>query len=473
MYGYGTCKDEESRTRTSDFAKLIQRLIHDLQQAKQLSRQDSRLSTDSKTTSRNIDTIATMLGGNLVAPAPIAEHGPGGDDSELYDGNGDKVDPALSKAPSVSKTPTVASHLTKHVPILPPKNTTQTISEEMAEKITHANLKRHRNSIAVDADAIPAELRWHPDPKPIPTGTDGDYDSTVATMGHLEVVQQREAIKPDADKGSNPAFSKPSEVKHTQHVSFGKDGFKGIPEEWAIELQKQFSVEITQLPSSNVTGYTGKIPFVLQTLRDLLVDKGGMSTIGIFRIAPEQKENDQAKADIDKGLLLSMSAPRDEDGKLIFEYEVHVVSNLIKVWLRELPTPLLHHVNKQRLEACATPEDAIAIMDALPDPFKSVCQYLMDFLSVVASRQAENKMSPQNLAICFCPNLFKGNPNDQMATLVFTQKISKWFTIAIQYRLDNPRQDEDESLQMLYSTESAKLLPAHIPKASAIDNHHF
>eukprot|EP00461_Guttulinopsis_vulgaris_P001594 UN01594 len=63
-------------------------------------------------------------------------------------------------------------------------------------------------------------------------------------------------------------------------------------------------------------------------------------------------ENDKAKDDINKGLLLSKSAKRDEDGKLIFDYEVHVISNLIKVWLRDLPTPLLHHVDRARVEAC-------------------------------------------------------------------------------------------------------------------------
>jgi hypothetical protein len=516
IFGFGTAKDDKSVQRTTEFHKEINRSIVELQSQqlqlqRQLSRKQSSLqsTTSAITNKQNIDALTAFMPMSIVESAETVANEDNNDQINQRDTVGvensiisnnhheatgtttsfisspslittssssnidqyqqqqqqqqhQSRDSTRGSSTTIIHPPTPSMALKTHLPIVQlSKTPLPTTSAEKADKILLSNLKQHEKPITQNPNSIPAELTFAEQPEPKPIGKQ-DYDSTVARLGSLDQFPTRSETSSNADHGSDPNVSKPYKVEHKTHISFGRDGFKGVPAAWIRELQRQFGVPLDQLPSSSVSGYNAKIPFVLQTLRDLLIDKGGLETVGIFRLAPQTQHSDQAKEDIDRGLLLSQSAKRDQDGKLIFDYEVHVISNLIKVWLRDLPTELVRHINLQKVEQCKTEIEAWEIVSLLPEPYLSVCQYLIDFLSVVASHHDINKMPPTNIAICFCPNLYKGNSADPMASLFFTQKLSKWFTLAIQYRIDHPREDMDnqvEELAMLYSTESSEMLP--------------
>eukprot|EP00461_Guttulinopsis_vulgaris_P002789 UN02790 len=177
---------------------MIMRKIHDL--SMQFSRQESRLDLSSQqTTNRNIDAIQAFLPGTSIAEEPLATHpptdpvdGPG----ELYN-DGKIVNSASAVQPRLVASPSVTGGNTQnHIPIMAPKSTAPVIDEALTEKITNANLRRHRNSITIDPDAVPLELRLDKEPHPEPTGTDQDFDNTVAKMGELVVVEERKTIKP-------------------------------------------------------------------------------------------------------------------------------------------------------------------------------------------------------------------------------------------------------------------------------------
>lgn len=105
---------------------------------------------------------------------------------------------------------------------------------------------------------------------------------------------------------------------------------------------------------------------------------------------------------------------------LVDEYrDVHVISSTLKLYLRELPEPLLtttlykewmncvgpHKTEEQRLNAVKE------VLRKLPTSNHENLTYLIQFLSKL-SKHPENKMSSLNIAICIAPNLLWNNEEE-------------------------------------------------------------
>ena len=95
-----------------------------------------------------------------------------------------------------------------------------------------------------------------------------------------------------------------------------------FPDGWA-RINVQFAVPLAALPRTSVRAYEGRIPAVLVMMRKYLVKHGGMDVVGIFRLAPEKDECDRVKKEINSGCFEGCK-------------DVNVMSNLIKVWFREM-----------------------------------------------------------------------------------------------------------------------------------------
>ena len=68
-----------------------------------------------------------------------------------------------------------------------------------------------------------------------------------------------------------------------------------------------------------------------------------------------------------------------------------------QVWFRELPTPVLNALPSETLFYSTTPEQCVEAYMKLPDPQKTILDWLMDLLVDTAKYESVNKMSPQNL----------------------------------------------------------------------------
>jgi hypothetical protein len=104
---------------------------------------------------------------------------------------------------------------------------------------------------------------------------------------------------------------------------------------------------------------------------------------------------------------------------------------MIKVFLRELPSPLFSAIPTETLLRAATEEDCIALIGWLTPPASSIFAWLVDLLVEVARHEAHNKMGLKNLAICTGPNLFSTDENvNPMEALMTSQKsVSALFQI--------------------------------------------
>lgn len=243
------------------------------------------------------------------------------------------------------------------------------------------------------------------------------------SLGVLRILP----AKPNKHKSHDQNINDPNEVKHTRHGYFDPETQKFVgnfPESFKLALNKQFGVPPKQLPSLPVKGYKAKIPVVLINLKKLLKNLGGYDVVGIFRLAPEGKNNEMIKGKINRG--------EEWEEKINDE---NLCANLLKVWFRELPTPIMNEVEQSLIAQSQDVETVAKAVEKFPEPSQSILLWLWDMCVEVAEHVETNKMGAQNLAIVIGPNLFNtdsfANP---MLAMTFSGKVVTFFQRGIEWR---------------------------------------
>ncbi|XP_019386715.1 PREDICTED: rho GTPase-activating protein SYDE2 [Crocodylus porosus] len=145
------------------------------------------------------------------------------------------------------------------------------------------------------------------------------------------------------------------------------------------------------------------------------IEKRGCQVVGLYRLcgsAAVKKELREAFEKDSKAVTLCEN-----------EYpDINVITGVLKDYLRELPSPL---ITKQLYEAVldamvknplkmtasgcendpSDSEHTVALLDCLQEVEKATLKVLLDHLKLVASYHEVNKMTCQNLAVCFGPVL--------------------------------------------------------------------
>ncbi|XP_061594653.1 rho GTPase-activating protein SYDE2 isoform X2 [Cololabis saira] len=145
------------------------------------------------------------------------------------------------------------------------------------------------------------------------------------------------------------------------------------------------------------------------------IEKRGCQVVGLYRLC--------GSAAVKKELREAFE--RDSYAVELCENtypDINVITGVLKDYLRELPYPL---INKPLYEAVlesmagrplkmgaagcendqADTEHTVGLLDNLPDVERMTLRTLLDHLKLVASYQELNKMTCQNLAVCFGPVL--------------------------------------------------------------------
>lgn len=109
----------------------------------------------------------------------------------------------------------------------------------------------------------------------------------------------------------------------------------------------------------------------------------------------------------------------------------------IKIWFRDLPTPILNAIPQETIMNFSSSEDCVAAYHQLPEPQKTLLDWLLDFLTSVSQNSEINKMTAQNLgihlfiiinnfkAIVIAPNLYDISTPNPMEGLVLSQKCAQ------------------------------------------------
>jgi len=239
------------------------------------------------------------------------------------------------------------------------------------------------SSLSEPADA-PAVRR-------LPSVAPASSSSDRKLIGDLKIYEAGPAAAPKRASTHQVVM-----VRRNAHVSYDSKSkrYLGLPAEWEKELKKQFGLPPTLVEKEEVEGYQAPIPSILIFMKQYLFVNGGLETQGIFRLAPDADECSRVKAALDVGKFSKTT-------------DINVMSNRIKVWFRDLPHPILGVVNSEAITLCATGEQAVQLLDAFPEPNRSIMFWLIDMCVEVAENCDTNKMPPKNLAIVIAPNLFR------------------------------------------------------------------
>jgi hypothetical protein len=137
------------------------------------------------------------------------------------------------------------------------------------------------------------------------------------------------------------------------------------------------------------------------------IEKYGISTVGVYRIGGTMSKVTRLKEKLDKDLDTT-NLDADE-----WSSDISNVTSVLKLWLRELPEPLLTmQLHQGFLDAAKIDNDRLRHIrlhervNDLPDANYATLKYFMGHLHKIVQCEAQNSMSIGNLAIVFGPTLF-------------------------------------------------------------------
>ncbi|KAF7804801.1 rho GTPase-activating protein 2 [Senna tora] len=192
----------------------------------------------------------------------------------------------------------------------------------------------------------------------------------------------------------------PTDVHHITHVTFDRfHGFLGLPPDLQLHIPPRvpsasksvFGVSVESMQCS----YDSKgnsIPTILLLMQQRLYSQGGLKAEGIFRINPENGEEENLREQLNRGIV----------GE---EMEVHCLAGLIKAWFRELPSGILDGLSPQQVLECNTEEEYMELVKQLEPTQSALLQWAVDLMADVVQHQHHNKMNSRNIAMVFAPNM--------------------------------------------------------------------
>lgn len=170
-----------------------------------------------------------------------------------------------------------------------------------------------------------------------------------------------------------------------------------------VSISGLFGVPLTSLCS--MEDNTMKIPVKIEQLI-VKIEMHGLYTEGLYR-----KSGVNSKI---KELKMKMA---ESKGEIDYElYNVHVLANVLKLFLRETPEPLLtfdRYDDFLRASELSETTDRVSTMMALikklPAAHHALLERLIFHLALVAQREQFNRMSASSLAIVFAPCVLRTN----------------------------------------------------------------
>ncbi|XP_021743953.1 rho GTPase-activating protein 2-like [Chenopodium quinoa] len=192
----------------------------------------------------------------------------------------------------------------------------------------------------------------------------------------------------------------PTNVQHITHVTFDRfHGFLGLPVEFEVEIPRKVpsaSVSVFGVSAESMKcAYDTKgnsVPFILLLMQERLYSQGGLKAEGIFRINPENGQEEQVRDQLNRGIV-----PDDID--------VHCLAGLIKTWFRELPSGVLDGLSPEQVLQCNSEEDYFELVKQLKPMEAALLNWAIDLMADVVEEEELNKMSARNIAMVFAPNM--------------------------------------------------------------------
>uniref|UniRef100_A0A8C7YH78 Rho GTPase-activating protein 24 n=1 Tax=Oryzias sinensis TaxID=183150 RepID=A0A8C7YH78_9TELE len=139
--------------------------------------------------------------------------------------------------------------------------------------------------------------------------------------------------------------------------------------------------------------------------------------------------------------------------------DVHTVASLLKLYLRELPEPVIPFHKYEEFLACSKligKDDEMGVkqlktlVEGLPPVNYNLLKYISRFLDEVQSYSGVNKMSVQNLATVFGPNIMRPKIEDPVTIMEGTVLVQQLMAVMIgRHDVLFPRDEDSQTLELV------------------------
>ncbi|CAL8279027.1 unnamed protein product [Merluccius merluccius] len=206
-------------------------------------------------------------------------------------------------------------------------------------------------------------------------------------------------------------------------------------------------------------------PMLVEQCVDFIRQRG-LREEGLFRLPGQANLVKELQDAFDCGEKPSFD--RDTD--------VHTVASLLKLYLRELPEPVVPFSLYDDFLACTkllSKDDATGVAELrklvqrLPPVNYNLLTYICRFLDEVQSYSGVNKMSVQNLATVFGPNILRPKIEDPVAIMEGTVLVQQLMAVLIGRHDALFPDQEDVSTAIELVNNNNNELPPHRPLAIA------
>lgn len=155
--------------------------------------------------------------------------------------------------------------------------------------------------------------------------------------------------------------------------------------------------------------------------------KCGITTEGLFRIPGNRTNVEAIQASYDKNEKMIMNTRED--------FDIHDVCSALKFYFNTLPEPIIPYTIYEKLEKHFDDETRqgglsddhriLDIMEDIPQPYKGLLGFLLNFLHDVFRNHKTNHMTSTNIATCFAPVLLKPRPDPKANSTLESLKSMK------------------------------------------------
>lgn len=168
-----------------------------------------------------------------------------------------------------------------------------------------------------------------------------------------------------------------------------------------------------------------KLPWILTTLAEQIIQLNGLATEGIFRVPADLDEVNNVKTRFDQWEIPACA-------------DCHTAASLLKLWFRELYEPIIPDaLYEESVQVGENIQAACDIVARIPPPNHDILLFLIRFLQLFASPEVAQvtKMDASNLSTVFAPNCLRCPSMDPSVILENTRK-EMAFVKALVFGLD-------------------------------------
>ncbi|NXI00612.1 RHG24 protein, partial [Pachycephala philippinensis] len=170
-------------------------------------------------------------------------------------------------------------------------------------------------------------------------------------------------------------------------------------------------------------------PMLVEQCVDFIRQRG-LKEEGLFRLPGQANLVKELQDAFDCGEKPSFDSNTD----------VHTVASLLKLYLRELPEPVVPYAKYEDFLSCAKMlskeeetglKELVKQVKSLPAVNYNLLKYICRFLDEVQSYSGVNKMSVQNLATVFGPNILRPKVEDPLTIMEGTVVVQQLMSLMI------------------------------------------